>query len=181
MRWLLPGDGFAFKNYTSSALSAQVPNILVACLMTCGNFHVFIGDRSMRLLLVALAALVLSSSAHAGEIIWRSPTTGTLKFVSPPPELEIPDPATPVDFGISYGSTRVRAGTSLYTSPIWSSGGLKTGYSFSSADLPSTLSLDLSAGLIRGRISVTGTYDFSVTISDGAGRSQTVPVAIIVE
>jgi hypothetical protein len=149
--------------------------------MTCGNLHVFIGDRSMRLLLVALAALVFSSSAHAGEIIWRSPTTGTLTFVQPPPELETPDPNEPFDFGVSYGVTKVRAGTSLYTSPIWSSGGLKTGYSFASPDLPSTLSLDLSAGLIRGRISVTGTYDFSVTISDGAGRSQTVPVAIIVE
>lgn len=135
----------------------------------------------MRLLPAAVAALIVTSPAFAGEIIWRSPTTGTLTFVQPPPELETPDPNEPIDFGVSYGVTKVRAGTGLDISPIWPSGGLKTGYSFSSLDLPSTLSLDLSAGLIAGRISLTGTYDFSVTISDGVGQSQTVPVAIIVE
>ncbi|WP_412064672.1 putative Ig domain-containing protein [Rhizobium sp. SYY.PMSO] len=134
----------------------------------------------MRLLPVALAALVLSSSAHASEIIWRSPKTGILKFVEPPPELEIPDPV--IDFWVSDGATtKVRSGTSLAITPIWPAGSPRTGYTFSSPDLPSTLSLDLSNGLIKGRISIAGRYDFSVTISDRQGDSQTVPVGVLVE
>ncbi|MBN9981863.1 MULTISPECIES: putative Ig domain-containing protein [Rhizobium] len=134
----------------------------------------------MRLLLVALAALVFSSSAHAGEIIWRSPRTGTLKFVAPPPELEIHDPATPIDFGISYGSSRVRVGTSLYISPTWQDGRPQAGLTFTSPNLPATLALDLSSGLVSGRIPVAGQYDLSMVIADSSGRSQTVPVVIIV-
>lgn len=136
----------------------------------------------MRLLPVVLAAFVLSSSAYAGEIIWRSPTTGTLKFVAPPPELEVDPPPVAVDLGITYGSTvRVRFGTAISISPIWPSDGAKTGYLFSSPDLPDALSLDFFSGSIRGRISVVGTYDFSVTVSDDTGQLQAVPVAIIVE
>jgi hypothetical protein len=135
----------------------------------------------MRLLSAVFAALILASPAMAGPFVWRAPTTGTLKFVEPPPELEIPDPATPIDFGISYGPTRVRSGTSLFISPIFPAGGSPTGYTFTSPDLPASLLLDLSSGLIRGRISIAGRYDFSVTISDGQGHSQTMPVGIVVQ
>lgn len=126
-----------------------------------------------------LAALLLAFPVSAGQIVWRSPTTGTLTF--PPPEFEV-DPAPVIDFGISYGSAvRVRSGTSLFVSPIWPSRGPKTGYFFSSPDLPQSLTLDLSSGSIRGRISAIGIYDFSVAISNDTGQSQTVPVVIIVE
>ncbi|MBY5484665.1 hypothetical protein HFO87_09290 [Rhizobium leguminosarum] len=135
----------------------------------------------MRLLPVAFAALIATSHAFAGEIIWRSPTSGTLKFVAPPPELEIPDTSTPIDFRISYDLTRVRSGTSLFISPVLPAGGSPTGYTFTSTDLPARLSLDPPSGLIRGRISIAGRYDFSVTISDGQGHSQTVPVGIVME
>ncbi|WP_373427975.1 Ig domain-containing protein [Agrobacterium tumefaciens] len=52
---------------------------------------------------------------------------------------------------------------------------------FSSPDLPAALSLDLSNGMIRGRIFDARRYEFSVTISNAAGQSQTVPVTILVE
>ncbi|WP_086082455.1 Ig domain-containing protein [Rhizobium etli] len=134
----------------------------------------------MRLFPVTLAVFVLSSSAYAAEYIWRSRTTGTLKFVAPPPELEV-HPAPVADFGISYGSTRVLSGTNLFISPLLLAGGLPTGYTFTSPDLPSMLSLDVSSGLIRGRISVAGRYEFSVVIADSTGRSQSVPIVIVVQ
>ncbi len=152
--------------------------------MMCGNFHMFIGDRSMRLLLVALAGLVFSSSAHAGEILWRSPTTGTLKFVSPPPELETPDPVEPQepDLGVSYGVTKVRAGTTLSISPVWSNGHPQSEVTFASLSaLPTGIALDMLSGVIRGKIYTPGTYDFSVRATDGTGRSHMIPVGIIVE
>ncbi|CDZ73255.1 Hypothetical protein NGAL_HAMBI2610_48850 [Neorhizobium galegae bv. orientalis] len=127
-----------------------------------------------------LAALLLPFPVSAGQIVWRAPTTGTLTFV-PPPELEVDPAPGVVDFGISYGSVRVRSGTGLFISPIWPSKGSKTGYSFSSPDLPQSLTLDLSSGSIRGRMSVAGTYDFSVTITDGTGQSQTVLITVVVE
>lgn len=135
----------------------------------------------MRLLPFALAALVFSSHGHAGEIVWRSPTSGTSQFVPPPPELAVDPAPVVVDFGISYGSARVRSGTAVSISPIWPSRGSKAGYLFSSADLPNELSLDLFSGVIRGRILAIGIYDFSVAISNDTGQSQTVPVVIIVE
>lgn len=58
---------------------------------------------------VLLAALLLAFPVSAGQIVWRSPTTDTLTFVQPPPELEV-DPAPAADFGISYGAVRVRSG-----------------------------------------------------------------------
>jgi hypothetical protein len=127
-----------------------------------------------------LVAVVLASPLSAGQIVWRASTAGVLKISEPPPELEV-DPAPVVNFGISYGSTRVRSGTSLSISPICSTCGSKTGYLFSSPDLPSSLTLDVSSGLIRGRIFVARTYDFAITVSDGTGQSQTVPAVIIVE
>lgn len=129
---------------------------------------------------ILLLALACAAPVSAGQIVWRSATTGALTFVQPPPELEV-DPAPAADFGISYGSVRVRSGIAISASPVWPSSGSKTGYSFSIPDLPSSLTLDVSSGLIRGRISATGIYDFSVTILYGMGQSQTVPAAIIVE
>lgn len=137
----------------------------------------------MRLLPVALAALVFSSPAHAGEIIWRSPTTGTLKFVSPPPELETPVvPQEPDNLGASYGVTKVRAGTTLSISPVWSNGHPQSDVTFASLSAPPTgVVLDMLSGVIRGKIFVSGSYDFSIRVTDGAGRAQMIPVRIIVE
>jgi len=137
----------------------------------------------MRLLPVVFASFVVMSPAlaDAGEIVWRSPTSGTLTFVQPPPELES-DPTPSADFGITYGAAiKVRPGTPLSFNPLWPSGLPQTGYMFSSPDLPAALSLDLSNGIIRGRIFDAHRYEFSVTISNAAGQSQIVPVAILVE
>jgi hypothetical protein len=136
----------------------------------------------MRLLPVVFAAIVLTSPALAGNIVWRSPASGTLVFAKSPPELAIPDPSEPEpDFGVVYGTVKVRAGTSLFIWPRGPSGFAPTGYLFSSQDLPATLTLDVSLGVIRGKISVAGRCDFSVLVADGSGRSQLVPVAVIVE
>lgn len=135
----------------------------------------------MRLLSAALlVALFFTAPASAEQFFFRSSTTGTISIVPPPPELDV-DPGSGIDFGISYGSVRIRSGTFVSISPILSSGRPKTGYSFSSPNLPDELVLDVSSGLIRGRLSMLGIHDFSVTISDGTGQSQTVPVTVVVE
>lgn len=129
---------------------------------------------------IFLLAIASAAPVSAGQIVWRASTAGVLEITAPPPPLEV-DPAPVVDFGISYGSTRVRPGTNLFISPIWSEGRPQPSYTFTSRDLPAPLSLDLSSGLIRGRIVTVGTYDFSVTISPAAGQSQTLAVTVVVE
>ncbi|MBB3408522.1 hypothetical protein FHT87_002425 [Rhizobium sp. BK316] len=138
----------------------------------------------MRLLPTVLAAAMLTSPAFAGQIVFRPVTTGTLQFVAPPPELETPDPVEPQepDFGVSYGVTNLRAGTTLSISPVWSSGHPQSEVTFASLSaLPTGIVLDMLSGVIRGKIYVPGTYDFSVRVTDGTGAAQMVLVAIIVE
>jgi hypothetical protein len=62
------------------------------------------------------AAILIASSATAGEIVWRSPTSGTLTAVSDPvtPPTEPEQPA----FGIRYEPMQVVAGTSVNVKPV---------------------------------------------------------------
>ncbi|MDX0409900.1 hypothetical protein GOC69_03450 [Sinorhizobium medicae] len=66
--------------------------------------------------MIIAATILIASSASAGEIVWRSPTSGTLTAVSDPapPPTEPEQPA----FGIRYEPISVAAGTSVIIKPV---------------------------------------------------------------
>lgn len=106
--------------------------------------------------LIFAATAMIASSASAGEIVWRSPTTGLLPAISdsaPPTEPEQPA------FGIFYEPISVSAGVSVFIKPV----GDVSGYSFSvSQPLPPGLMFDPSTGRIVGVAAVTGNHDIIV-------------------
>ena len=105
---------------------------------------------------ISIAVVLIATNAAAGEIVWRSPTSGTLTAVSDPaPPLEPEQPA----FGIRYEPTQVGAGASISVMPV----GDISGYVFSAQDpLPPGLILDAATGKITGRAIVTGNYNITI-------------------
>ncbi|CAK7257004.1 MAG: Ig domain-containing protein [Rhizobiaceae bacterium] len=105
---------------------------------------------------IFVAVILIASSATAGEIVWRSPTSGTLTPVS--------DPAPPLEpeqsvFGIRYEPIQVAAGTVVYAMPI----GDVSGYVFASGNpLPPGLTLDPITGKITGLAAVAGNYNVTI-------------------
>ncbi|TWB50061.1 putative Ig domain-containing protein [Rhizobium sp. ERR 922] len=105
--------------------------------------------------LIFAATILIASSASAGEIVWRSPTTGTLTASDPVPPLEPAQPA----FGIRYEPISVSGGMSVLIKPV----GDVSGYSFSvSQPLPPGLLFDSATGRIVGVAAVTGNHDITV-------------------
>lgn len=106
---------------------------------------------------VIFVAILLATDATAGEIVWRSPTTGTLTAIADPAPTQ-PEPEQPA-FGIRYEPIQVAAGTSISVTPI----GDTRGYVFGAQNpLPPGLTLDTATGKIAGFAAVVGNY--SVTI-----------------
>ncbi len=68
-----------------------------------------------------------------------------------------------------------------YTATVAASGGDPAGYSFSSSDLPSWLTLNATTGALTGSPSSPGSYSFHVQVSDGAGGSDTKALTIVVD
>lgn len=121
-----------------------------------------------------LISILLSvTSANAGEIVWRSPTSGTLTAVSDPvPPLEPEQPA----FNLRYEPLQVVAGTSVVIKPV----GDVTGYSFSLAEtLPPGLTLDSVTGRIAGLAVVAGNYAVTIQASKD-GLSADLVLSIII-
>ncbi|WDZ76880.1 putative Ig domain-containing protein [Ensifer adhaerens] len=108
---------------------------------------------------LSIAVILSASSASAGEIVWRSPTTGTIAVISDSaPTQPEPEPEEPV-LGVHYAPIRVAAGSVVKVSPVGDVGG----YVFNSKDrLPVGLMLDTSTGKIIGVAAQRGNY--SVTI-----------------
>ncbi|WQO64673.1 Ig domain-containing protein [Sinorhizobium medicae] len=110
------------------------------------------------------ATILIASNASAGEIVFRSPASGTLAAISDPAPTQ-PEQEQPA-FGIRYEPIQVAAGTSISVMPI----GDVSGYTFAAQNpLPPGLALDTTTGKIVGLAAVTGNY--SVTIraqKDGA-------------
>ncbi|MQB06954.1 hypothetical protein DXT91_22950 [Agrobacterium tumefaciens] len=112
---------------------------------------------------ISVVVTVIASSATAGEIVWRSPTSGTLTAVTIPvtPPTEPEQPA----FNLHYEPLQVVAGTSVVLKPE----GDVTGFKFSvSQPLPPGLIFDQSTGRIVGVAAVAGNHNISVrAVKDG--------------
>lgn len=105
---------------------------------------------------IFVATVLTASSATAGEIVWRSPTSGTLTTVSDPaPPLEPEQPA----FAIRYEPLQVAAGTFISITPS----GDTNGYVFGAqAPLPPGLVLDAPTGKITGFVPIAGIYSIAI-------------------
>ncbi|WP_105415220.1 putative Ig domain-containing protein [Neorhizobium sp. T25_27] len=114
---------------------------------------------------ISVASVLLVTDATAGEIIWRSPTSGTLTAVSDPvPPLEPEQPA----FEIRYEPIQVGAGTSISVMPI----GDISGYTFAARNpLPPGLALDTGTGKIVGLAAVAGVYDIIIRAAKDGSSS----------
>lgn len=115
---------------------------------------------------ISIAAILIATNAAAGEIVWRSPTSGTLAAVSDPvtPPTEPEQPA----FGIRYQPISVTAGTSISLTPIGDTGG----YTFAARNpLPPGLALDTATGKIVGLAAVAGVYDITIRAAKDSSSS----------
>lgn len=111
---------------------------------------------------IIVVTILIASSASAGEIVWRSPTSGTLTAVSDP-VLPPGEPEQPA-FGIRYEPISVAAGTSVIIKPV----GDVTGYSFSlGQSLPPGLIFDSNTGRIVGVAAVAGSHNVTVRAVKG--------------
>ncbi|SSC64533.1 Ig domain-containing protein [Ciceribacter selenitireducens] len=124
--------------------------------------------------MISVVAILIASNATAGEIVWRSPTTGTLSATVDPAPTQ-PEPEQPA-FSIHYDPIRVVAGSVVNVMPS----GDARGYSFALRQtLPPGLTLDPATGKIAGLAAVAGSY--SVTIrATKEGESSDLVMAIIV-
>ncbi|WLD95797.1 putative Ig domain-containing protein [Agrobacterium leguminum] len=106
---------------------------------------------------ILITAILFATDAVAGEIVWRSPTTGILTAISEP--VSTPSEPEQPAFGIYYEPVSVSTGTSVVIKPI----GDVAGYSFSvSQPLPPGLMFDPSTGRIVGVAAVMGNHDIIV-------------------
>lgn len=106
---------------------------------------------------LSIAIILSASSASAGEIVWRSPTSGTLTAISNP----VPPPTEPEQpaLNVHYEPIRVAAGTVVNAVPI----GDTSGYMFDArSPLPPALTLDSKTGKIAGIAAVAGNHSITV-------------------
>lgn len=129
---------------------------------------------------IFLLALACASPVSAGQIVWRAATAGVLQITDPPPPLEVDPPPVEVgNFGIFYGSTKVRANTSLMIQSLSQNGFPGAGYTYTAASMPIGAKLDASTGMISGKIAVTGIYAISITVEKD-GKQDVITATIVV-
>ncbi|WP_342637332.1 putative Ig domain-containing protein [Rhizobium leguminosarum] len=121
-----------------------------------------------KIVIAALSASFITSPVAAGQIFWRSPTSGVLAITAA---------NTPADFGLSYGSVNVRAGTNLALTPMSRDGGNVHGFTFAASGLPAGIVVDPATGRIGGKLFIVGTVSFDV-IASRNGQQQTLSVVI---
>lgn len=132
---------------------------------------------------IVMAALVVAfttSTTLAGNVIWRSNTTGVLSVVSAP-DSSTPDPDEnggenpSTDFGISYAVTTTALAKPVTITPT----GPTSGVAFDAVDdLPPGLILDNRTGQIVGVVVQSGTHTINIRLVK-AGTYQVVPVVIV--
>jgi len=112
--------------------------------------------------LLFAATILIGSTASAGEIVFRSPTSGTLTAIADPAPTQ-PEPDQPA-FGIRYETISVAVGTSISFTPIGDTGG----YTFAALNpLPPGLALDNATGKIVGVAAITGNHNIAVRATKG--------------
>lgn len=127
----------------------------------------------MMLKAISVVAVLLATDATAGEIVYRSPTSGTLTAISDStPPLEPEQPA----FEVRYEPVQVAVGASISVIPVGDIGG----YVFSAKDpLPPGLILDPTTGKIAGRAIVAGFYDITIRATkDGSSSDLMLSITI---
>lgn len=132
------------------------------------------------IIMAALAVTLTASTALAGNVIWRSNSTGVLTAVSgpgtpnpDPDENGGVDPST--DFGISYPATTTALAKPITIRPSGPTGGV----SFEAVDaLPPGLVLNNGTGQIVGVVVQSGTHTINLRLIK-AGAVQIVPVVIV--
>ncbi|MQB35701.1 hypothetical protein DXT97_02560 [Agrobacterium tumefaciens] len=106
---------------------------------------------------ISIAAVLLVTDATAGEIVWRSPTSGTLAATSEP---ALPTEPEQPAFNLHYEPISVAVGTSVVIKPV----GNVTGFKFSvSQPLPPGLIIDPSTGRIVGVAAVAANHGVTIT------------------
>lgn len=130
-------------------------------------------------IMAALAVAVTTSTTLAGDVIWRSTTTGVLNAASAPVTTPDPDenggedPST--DFGISYPVTNTALAKPITIKPS----GPTAGVSFEAVDgLPAGLTMNNGTGQIVGVVVQSGTHTINVRLIKG-DFYQVVPVVIV--
>ncbi|MEZ2224540.1 putative Ig domain-containing protein [Rhizobium sp. RCC_161_2] len=130
---------------------------------------------------IFLLAIACAAPVSAGQIVWRASTAGVLEITAPPPPLEVDPPPVEVgNFGIFYGTTRVRANTSLMIQPLSQSGFPGAGYTYTAASMPTGAKLEASTGMISGKILAAATYAISITVAKD-GKQDVIAATIVVE
>lgn len=114
-----------------------------------------------------IAAVLIASNATAGEIVWRSSTSGTLSVASdpaPPPT----EPGQPA-LDLRYETIRMAAGTVVNAMLI----GDVSGYAFAAGNpLPPGLTLDPITGKLLDA------QPSQETIASPSGRKKMAPIRI---
>ncbi len=113
--------------------------------------------------LILAATILIASSASGGEIVFRSPTSGTLAAIADPAPTQ-PKPEQP-SLNLHYEPVIVTAGTSVNIKPV----GDISGCTFSlDRSLPPGLMFDPQTGRIVGVAAVTGNHSITVrAVKDG--------------
>jgi len=124
--------------------------------------------------LIFTAMMLIASNTSAGEIVFRSPTSGTLAAIVDPAPTQ-PEPEQPV-LAIRYEPVSVSAGASVLITPV----GDVSGYSFSvSEPLPPGLLFESATGRIVGVAAIRGNHDFIVRALKN-GFSEDLVLSIII-
>lgn len=131
------------------------------------------------IMMTALAVSLTMSPALAGDVVWRSTSTGVLPVATAPGNVPDPDENGGVDpstnFGISYPVTNTLLAKPVTISPSGPTGGV----SFETVDgLPPGLVMNNGTGQLTGVIVQSGTHIINVRLIK-AGAYQVVPVVII--
>lgn len=131
------------------------------------------------IIMATLAVAFTTSTTLAGDVIWRSTTTGVLTAVSAPGTVPDPDenggedPST--DFGVSYPVTTTGLAKPVTITPS----GPTSGISFEAVDdLPPGLVLNNGTGQIVGVVVLPGTHTINIRLTKG-DFYQVVPVVIV--
>jgi hypothetical protein len=124
---------------------------------------------------VTLATAALPAGSHTITVIYGGDTNDVGSTSNTVTQTVIAKPV------ISTTSLGIGTTKSNYSATLAVSGGLAPCiWSIPSGSLPNWLSLNISTGLISGKPSATGTFNFTVKVTDSLGNTATQGLSITV-